>query len=328
MAQWCTRCAVVLGAALLVLCVPSADAWYAQGHARVTEATVAMLPDAVPAFFRDGATTIGIYAAEPDLLASSGLAALSATEGPEHFLDHELLGGAQLPATRYEFIALCARKELEPAKVGMLPYALLEAGQRLTFAFAEHRRWPDDPQIRNKCLLYAGLVAHYAQDLCQPLHTTVHYDGRAKPDGTSPQTGIHAKVDALLEHSDAWPYLPGDAPPTPAPTACPSLWSGILEELQRSHALVERVYELEAELPTPHSLRGLPMDVAAFAQERFAAGARFTATVFVTAWRDSAEVKLPDWHPAPRQRVVPPMPMPQPLPPQRPQGDTKPGNAE
>src|SRR5437764_832460 len=44
-----------------------------------------------------------------------------------------------------------------------------------------------------------GILAHYAGDICMPLHTTVDYDGRVTADGRSPHSGIHAKVDSLIE---------------------------------------------------------------------------------------------------------------------------------
>jgi hypothetical protein len=86
-----------------------------------------------------------------------------------------------------------------------LPYAIAEWTERLSIAFAEHRKYPANPYIQNKCLVYAGFLAHYAQDLCMPLHTTIHHDGRANPDGSTPKTGIHPRVDSLVEKLDMQP---------------------------------------------------------------------------------------------------------------------------
>ena len=68
--------------------------------------------------------------------------------------------------------------------------------------FLAHRKWPYEPHIRDKCLVYAVNPAHYATDLCQPPHTTIHYDGRAQEDGSSPHTGIRQRVDGLLRKPD------------------------------------------------------------------------------------------------------------------------------
>src|SRR5581483_6890740 len=96
-------------------------------------------------------------------------------EGPEHYLDSELLKDRPLPPTRYRFIALCAELNLDPSKVGLVPYAIAEGTERLAIAFAEHRKWPQNPYIQQKALVYAGRLAHYSCDLCMPLHTTIDH---------------------------------------------------------------------------------------------------------------------------------------------------------
>jgi len=159
-------------------------------------------------------------------------------------------------------------------------------------AFAEYRKWPNNSYIQQKCLVYAGILSHYAQDLCQPLHVTIHYDGRANPDGSSPRTGIHAKVDALLQK------VRDNELSVPSTAAAPfeELSSGVLTELRRSNQLVDRVYELENSLPASNEPLQLGSAVSRFAAERLEAAAVFTARLYTTAWRDSAGVKLPEWH--------------------------------
>ena len=211
--------------------------------------------------------------------------------------------GAEMPANRYEFIALCATKTLRPEKVGMLPYAVTEWTQKLTVAFAEYRAYPDDPAIRAKCLTYAGLLSHYAEDLCQPLHVTIHHDGRAKADGSSPRSGIHGKVDALLGK------LKVDEPAvlkavTPAPLEG-DLLTAVLAEIGRSHALVERVYEMENDLPAMDAPLPEGGPAAKFTAERLTATVQFTASLYQTAWRDSAAIKLPKWYARPYPEPLP-----------------------
>ena len=84
-------------------------------------------------------------------------------------------------------------------RLGLLPYAIAETTYMLSLALAEHHRWPDNQAIQSKCLVYAGLLSHYAEDACMPLHATVHWDGRVLPNGQSPRTGIHSRVDGLTE---------------------------------------------------------------------------------------------------------------------------------
>ena len=182
---------------------------------------------------------------------------------------------------------------MTPSKVGLLPYALVESTQRLTVALAEHRRWTDNPHIRTKCLVYAGLLAHYAQDAAQPLHLTIHYDGRALKNRTSPRKGIHLKIDALLgklKVSDE--EIIRDLPVK----RFDNLFAAVLAQLRRSHAQVEAVYELEPKLPDLLAPIEAGGEVEAFARDRARVAVSFAASLFVTAWEDSAKIKFPKWH--------------------------------
>src|SRR5581483_11942070 len=209
------------------------------------------------------------------------------------------------------------------SKVGTLPYAILEHEQELTMTFAEYRRWPHDPAVQQRALVYAGWLAHYAGDLEQPLHTTVDHDGRALPDGSSPFTGIHFLVDEMFEKAplDVRVLVRGVRP-----RAFPDAWSAILAELATSHGLVDDVYRLEpdlrASLPAPPPRPAAPTTAAAtssgaahaaappvppqvlappskalraFVDERFRSTASFIASLYLTAWERSASLQLPSW---------------------------------
>ena len=259
--------------------------WWVDGHAIQAKASVLSLPDSVPAFFLESGGIIAYFAADPDLAKSRSLPLLRDAERPEHYLDIEFLKGRTLPDTRSGFLKLCAELDLEPSKVGSVVYAIAEWTQRLTLAFAEHRKWPEVEALKLKCLLYAGLLAHYSQDLCQPLHTTVHFDGRSQ-DGRSPHSGIHEHVDSIVGRLELQPQemaVEGVEPLVP-------LMAGILKELHSSHHLVDRVYELEAAFGSTISDQ-----VRSFAMERSRASARFTASLFLTAWKESENTQLPDW---------------------------------
>lgn len=269
------------------------SAWHGPGHTRATRLAGAGMPKELPAFFAGGVETIAHCSHDPDLFRLRAQPELRDGEVPEHFCDLELLEGAELPPTRYAFVQLCVRKGLKPEAVGFVPYAVVEWAQRLTIAFAEHRKWPKNPHVRAKCLIYAGILAHYAQDACQPLHTTIHYDGRANKDGTSPRSGIHAKVDALLQkvRKDR-KLLARDL----KPVAYDKLLPAVAGELRRSHALVNKVYELEGQFPDLDKPIPAGSAVEAFAVERLKAAANFTTSLYLTAWRGSAALELPQWH--------------------------------
>jgi len=268
--------------------------WHDAGHQAATSLATAAAGDKMPAFFAKGAETIAHCSLDPDTFTRPiAPPELHNAEESEHYFDLELLEGCEPPATRYEFIALCAARKLDPTKVGLLPYAVTEWTQRLAVALAEHRKWPDNPHIKAKCLVYAGILSHYAEDLCNPLHTTIHYDGRARKDGTSPRTGIHLKTDALLgKVKSSSEELAKDLPVKRFERIFPA----VLAELHRSHALVEKVYRLEDDLPALADPIEAGSEVEKFAIERIRRSAAFTASLYVTAWRKSESIKIPDWH--------------------------------
>jgi len=278
----------------LGICSAEAAAWHGRGHDLATRAALAALRNDMPAFFVDDTETIAHCSLDPDAFTRPiAPAELHDQEAPEQYFDMELLGGAPVPPNRYAFIEFCAAKGLKPNKVGLLPYAVVEWTQRLTVAFAEHRRWPDNMDIRIKCLVYAGLLAHYAEDLTQPLHLTIHWDGRAKDDGNSPRSGIHNKVDALLGKLQADPCSVAKGW-----TAQPlgELLPAVLAEIARGRALIDGVYELEAQLPGMEEPLDANGKVADFARGRLDAAGKFLASLYLTAWLDSQKITLPPWY--------------------------------
>jgi hypothetical protein len=213
-------------------------------------------------------------------------------EAPEHYFDWEMLRGQKLPPTRSEFLELSARSNLKPQNVGYAPYAIAEWTERLAIAFAEHRKYPRNRDIQNKCLVYAGFLAHYAEDLCMPLHVTIHHDGMAKPDGSSPRSGIHARIDALPEKLNLRPAALAQGLKVQAPTA---LMPAIERQIANSRAKIALAYRLEKQLPPERGTWKPTKAVTAFATERSREATRFTAGLMLWAWQESARVKLPEW---------------------------------
>ena len=285
------RRATILAGLLGLVVPPAADAWLTEGHRRVAADAVRALPAEVPSFFRAGALAVGHSAADPDTWKLRATPELRDGEGPEHYLDWELLEGRALPRLRSEYWALLAEIGLEPASAGYLPYSMVEGWQRLVVAFAEHRAWPDNRHVKAKTLVFAGWLAHYAADACQPLHTSIHHDGRALPDHSSPRTGIHHLVDGLFEQA---PFDRAAARLGVVPTAFEDIRHAVLAGLTESHALVDRVYALEQGVR--QGAEGhFPPEVVAFARERYRTTLEFLASLFLSAWRESAVLEIPDW---------------------------------
>jgi hypothetical protein len=288
----------LLGAVLpllsLSLCAP-AHAWLTQGHSIIAAGAVKSLPTEVPKWFRNGVPQIAHDAQDPDIQKSKDLKFMNEAESPQHYLDTELLQGRPLPVSRKDFYKVCAELNLDPSNVGELPYSIAEYTQRLTMTFAEARRYPKNPYIRTKALVIAGVLAHYGGDACMPLHVTNDHDGRAKADGSSPFTGIHLRVDSLIERLD---MKPKDLAKGQNIQVFPDLFPAIEAEMKKSAGKVDLAYQLESQLPPkkkedPWTASPQIQD---FTTERAREATNFVASLFLTAWRDSAKIKMPEWY--------------------------------
>jgi len=268
-------------------------AWHAQGHRITTYEAVTLLSEELPRFLQTGREEMASDSVDPDLMRNRDLPQLRDREAPNHYLDLELLPLGVLPDARSEFLQYLASREvyLGVEDVGTLPYAVVEATQRLTLAFAQARSQPKNEHLQAKAMLFAAYLAHYAQDLCQPLHTTIHHDGRALEDQSSPHTGIHHQVDALIERLK--PQESGEDGLF-EPQALKPIFPAVFEELKSSHSHVERVYRLAADLEALEGGAQPSAELRALTDDRYRAAVRFTANLILTAWRESADLRLTD----------------------------------
>lgn len=277
---------------LMLICLTGGQTvwgWNFEDHIILTRASVRSVPEEVPEFFRNGEGMIAHMVLDPDVSKRS-LPLLRGAEYPEHYLNRESLKGHELPESRYDFIKLCYELGVKPDRLGTLPYALGEWTEHLAIAFAEYRRWPDNRNIKIKCLMYAGYIAHFAEDLCQPLHLTIHHHGRVDQDGTVHQKDIHEKVDGLLSYLK---IEPDDLASTQKVAPFEVLIKGILAEFEATFALVDKVYEIGPSLPAlgETGWKQVP-EAMDFAQDRGRAAVRFTASLYLTAWKLSEGVEF------------------------------------
>ena len=284
---------VVCVFAALVLLPGISEAWWGGGHDLLTLAAVRATPEEMPAFFKAGERAVAHAVYDPDLIKNRAVPLIRSAEHGEHYLDLELVDGNPLPRTRYEFLALCYKIGVKPEHVGTVVYSVSEWTERLTVAFAEYRKFPDNPYVQSKILIYAGILAHYAEDMCQPLHLTVHFDGKKQADGTKLHKGIHERIDALPETLKMDPDVLAKGLKV---AAVDSLMPEVLAQFHRGFNLVDKAYGLADAFPK-YGQKDWKEDkkVIAFATDRARESVRFTASLFLTAWRNSDGIKLEGW---------------------------------
>jgi hypothetical protein len=243
----------------------------------IAEAAASSLPEEMPAFFRTGGAALAHYSGDPDRWKNPSAKFLRAAEAPDHFLDLEDFGDHELPADRYQAAKLLLQLKHPPERTGMLPYAIMENFDRLSCAFYDLRKEPDNQAVRAKCLVYAGVLAHLTGDAAMPLHTTRDYDGKMDEKGTLVQRGIHAKIDAFPEKNKITAEeIARELKARPID----DVWDYVVKTIKESHTHVKRCYELDEagafDKPTEESRK--------FILDRCRAGAQFTMDLWYTAW--------------------------------------------
>jgi hypothetical protein len=315
------RRSLYLALTALLYIVPATPslAWGPDGHRIVNRLAAEKLPAEIPAFLRSPAAIeeIEYLGPEPDRWRSANEGELNAAQAPEHYIDLELADMAgKLPRRRYDFIAALyatglthpdEAKELRPEKVGLQPWVTNEVYQRLQAALREYReqtaRHADTKAVEAAVTFYAGWLGHYVGDGAMPLHTTVNYNGwveRENPNEYVTSPGIHSQWESVFVHQD---IKAADAEPFIAPIkTLNDPFEDYVAYLRASHALVERVYQLEK----AHGFEGAgTAESRQFTAERLAAGASEVRDMIVTAWQASAR-PVPAWHepkPIPRSTV-------------------------
>lgn len=267
----------------MLFAVAAAPAWWVKGHGTIAEAAASGLPEEMPAFFRAEGKKLGHYAGDPDRWKNPSAKHLRAAKAPDHFIDLENFGDKELPADRWQAIALLISLKQKPEKTGFLPYAIMENYERLCCAFYDLRQAPDDPAIRAKCLVYAGVLSHLTGDASMPLHTTVNYDGKPGADKQMVQKGIHARIDSFPEmHGLMAEEIGRDL----KADLIEDEWKYVVTTIRDSHGEIERCYGLDKdgafEKPTNESRK--------FILGRCRVAAKFTLDLWYTAWVRSAKM--------------------------------------
>lgn len=268
----------------------SGQAWWDKGHQMIATNAVAVLPNEMPAFFKDAKDALARLSAQPDNWKLFGQE-LRRAESPEHYIDTEKL--TDNPAKlgfypdRYQALEAMYKKGDAPVGVGLLPYRLLEDVQKLRGAFAQYRKNPTDLSIQQEIVVYAGLLSHYAGDTSQPLHMTIHFDGRVDAQGTVIKgKGIHERFEGPFV--DKYIEAPDFRPLVVPPVVYTDLYQALRTAFSESFKEIDTVYRLDeaGKLETPDE------EAKTFVRKRLAHGSSFLASLWYTAWVSSADVKV------------------------------------
>ncbi len=158
--------------------------WGAEGHKLISNKAISMLPEEMKDFvkWQDYITT---HSVDPDLRRNS-----DKSEAPKHFIDidfyPEFLDGKMIE-DKSQLISEYG--DTTVTKMGLLPWATLETYNNLVSSLKEKNR--------DKVLIYAADLGHYAADGHQPMHTMMNYNGQM-----SGQKGIHFRYESIMVDSN------------------------------------------------------------------------------------------------------------------------------
>ena len=274
-------------------------AWGERGHYLTGQAAAARLPAAMPAFFRAAAAQLAYLNPEPDRWRDRSEfvmdPALGEGSAPDHFIDMELvppdrLNAALAAPNRYAYADTLRAAGVDAAKMGFLPFRMLELTQRLREEFRLWRTAPND-QVREwvqaRIINDAGILGHYVADGSNPAHTTVNFNGWTgpNPNGYATDRRFHSRFESAYVQNH---ITIGDVLPDVSPDAqnVGALRPAIIAYLRTTNAEVEHLYQLDKAAPFDANTTS-PEDKA-FTAARLAAGAQMLRNLWWTAWITSA----------------------------------------
>ncbi len=162
--------------ALLLLGSTPAAGWWSHGHSHITEGAIPHLPQPLQSFFQENLNTVS---------------ALSASEPPgKHYIDidayPEFFAGT-LPRDLDDLIDLYGFSFVD--QNGMGPWTFADYVETLAGEMAaatDEQDWLD-------LLTTAAAQAHYIEDMHNPLHLTLNYNGQL-----TGNDGIHSRYEGEM----------------------------------------------------------------------------------------------------------------------------------
>jgi hypothetical protein len=270
----CARIAAVL-VCMVGVYIPRAYAWSSVGHQRITEGAVGQLPQPLRAFFHDQLDTIKSEAGtEPP-----GAHYINIDCYPEFF-------AGTLPHNLDDLIAIYGASVVDDN--GMGPWTATDYLATLETAMAAaHTK-----SAWSNLLPTAGDLAHYLEDLHNPLHLTTNYNGQ-----DTGNDGIHSRYESQMVSR----YL-SSLTITRVPANCvyvPSPIDTIFDGIDVHYWFVDDIMSADtAHRGSPPNYNtayyaGLWADTGSFTHALFQEASEVVASMWYTAWLDAGS---PDPH--------------------------------
>lgn len=292
---------------VLVVCTAvMAFGWGDEGHKLINKTAVGAVPADMPAFFKQGLDKIVYNGPEPDRWRTVLEPSLKNDQEPDHFIDLERVSDiGEFPVGRYDFIRWAYAKRLSstqhsddflPEKIGFQPYITAEVYERLKVAFRQYRALKAAGQstdaVENDALFYAGWLGHYVADGCNPLHTTIQYNGWVGPNPNGYTTAhIHWPIESDFVNKNLAKVDPTGM--VKAPQHLNDPFRDYITYLKGSFAMVEPLYQIEKRGGFNEQGSDEARD---FIRKQFAAGSQELVDLWYTAWVDS-EKPVPPYKP-------------------------------
>ncbi|HYW79550.1 MAG TPA: hypothetical protein VE890_08230, partial [Thermoguttaceae bacterium] len=195
--------------AVVGLNAPKANAWWRLGHQQITEGAVSHLPGDLQAFFQSNLDAITHYSGDEP------------ANPPAHWIDIDMYPAwPAVPILRDRIQANDTYGSELMEAAGMAPWAVADHTAELSArmsAAATAQDWQD-------LLVTAGELAHYIEDLHNPLHLTKNYNGQE-----TGNDGIHARYEGFMvyDYMDQLAILP-----TPVATGHTDMLDAIFDSIE------------------------------------------------------------------------------------------------
>jgi hypothetical protein len=148
------------------------------------------------------------------------------------------------------------------------------------------------------------VIAHYTADAAQPLHSTIHFDGRAdeKVDGRKALSGIHMDYEVSFLEDQGLEFLQSSRALAEEAEVLEDVHAAALDTIFEAHGHFEEIYEaaraengddMPAGMPavqsTARKYAAWDESIGPMTRLQMARAATFTASLWLTAWEEAGK---------------------------------------